>query len=435
MYSQTGSVDIKDGYILVPASEQEQIQKNNPEVTVIGYDGTIALDYGNALIKILGYKYIKGTDVDFYYDYGDDQEVFYEILRNKNKYIGLEQDHEKAKEKEHDVAVDINVGAYEYIFEHYEELFSNYTDMFKAKIRFSGGDTPYYEDVLSKLDKCGIHTSSSLLVRLKKIHDVTDISKLSIEDIEPDIKKQSCESEYAISKLLTDAIIYTTDESGKPINSDSRGYYLREYFMRRAILTAIAKSKGGLEFDGDYYEPDIPMDELQKIAINRLREGTYTVEEFRDVAQKYCMKEQIIEREINFRKWNEEEKAAHKRLAAGEITIEEYDGILKKISHENLLQRLALGEITQEEFEELERPKVETIKPGRSVFDSPKMDGVAPASDETEHERIVFVPQYFSELASSDIDAAVSTIKRATEELAKEDQQEQTTDKEDKGEI
>lgn len=405
-------------------------------MTVIGYDGAIALGYGNALIKILGYKYIEGTDVDFEEPYLHDQEVFYEILRNKNKYIGLENGHEKAKEKEHDDEVSLNVAAYEHILEHYEELFSNYTEMFKAEILFSGSDsTTYYEEVLSKLDKCGIHTSSSLLVGLKKIHDVTDISKLSIEDIEPDIKKQSCESEYAISKLLTDAIIYTTDESGKPINSDSRGYYLCEYFMRRAILTAIAKAKSGLEFDGDYYEPDIPMDELQKIAINRLREGTYTVKEFRDVAQKYCMKEQIIEREINFRKWEEEEKAAHKRLDAGEITMEEYDGILKKISHENLLQRLALGEITQEEFEELERPKVETIKPGRSVFDSPKMDGVAPASDETEPEKYVIGPQYFSELASSDIDAAVSTIERATEKLAKEDQQEQTTVKKDKGEI
>lgn len=63
------------------------------------------------------------------------------------------------------------------------------------------------------------------------------------------------------------------------------------------------------------------------------------------------------------------------------------------------------------------------------------MNGVPPASDETEPEKYVIDPQYFSKLASSDIDAAVSTIQRATEELAKKTNQEQTTDKEDKGEI
>ena len=34
-----GSVDIKDGYILAPKGEKEQIKKDNPELTVIEYDG------------------------------------------------------------------------------------------------------------------------------------------------------------------------------------------------------------------------------------------------------------------------------------------------------------------------------------------------------------------------------------------------------------
>lgn len=60
----SGDVDISKGYMLCPADEVENIQKNNPNLTVIGYRGNINPETGkecvsgmaNKLLSQLGYK-------------------------------------------------------------------------------------------------------------------------------------------------------------------------------------------------------------------------------------------------------------------------------------------------------------------------------------------------------------------------------------------
>lgn len=51
-----GSVKLtENSYILCPKGESLQIQKENPNVTVIEYEGEYALGYGNVLLSLLGY--------------------------------------------------------------------------------------------------------------------------------------------------------------------------------------------------------------------------------------------------------------------------------------------------------------------------------------------------------------------------------------------
>lgn len=52
-----GGVDIPDSaYILCPNSEKEIVMKNNPNVNVIGYEGSSVKDYSSAVISGLGYR-------------------------------------------------------------------------------------------------------------------------------------------------------------------------------------------------------------------------------------------------------------------------------------------------------------------------------------------------------------------------------------------
>ena len=51
-----GNVDISKGYLLCPEEEVEQIKKNNPNLTIIGYKGENVDEKANAFITMLGYK-------------------------------------------------------------------------------------------------------------------------------------------------------------------------------------------------------------------------------------------------------------------------------------------------------------------------------------------------------------------------------------------
>lgn len=63
-----GGVDIPNsGYILCPKGEREKIQRENPNITVIGYEGERVLGYGNTLVSALGY-YEEGLKKNYWDD-------------------------------------------------------------------------------------------------------------------------------------------------------------------------------------------------------------------------------------------------------------------------------------------------------------------------------------------------------------------------------
>lgn len=52
-----GNVDIKNGFILCPKDEVDEMKKKNPSITVIGYKGENVDEFANKFISMLGYKF------------------------------------------------------------------------------------------------------------------------------------------------------------------------------------------------------------------------------------------------------------------------------------------------------------------------------------------------------------------------------------------
>lgn len=75
-----GPVSLKKGsYILCPKEEVETIKLKNPGLIVVGYEGTCAMDYANALLWVLGYPVAYGDDWGFCSDH---QKSYDEVLLN-----------------------------------------------------------------------------------------------------------------------------------------------------------------------------------------------------------------------------------------------------------------------------------------------------------------------------------------------------------------
>ncbi len=72
-------------YLLCPKDEIEEMKKSNPNLYVIGYEGTSALDYANSLLWMLGYPVGQGNDWGF----SSQHQTSYENLLSQNGYENL----------------------------------------------------------------------------------------------------------------------------------------------------------------------------------------------------------------------------------------------------------------------------------------------------------------------------------------------------------
>jgi len=80
-----GNIKIPDGaIILVPESERETLQKDNPEMQIIGYEGD-PKDYGTAVLSSMGYKAEQISNEKRSWKNDEDISKVYEIAKEKGK--------------------------------------------------------------------------------------------------------------------------------------------------------------------------------------------------------------------------------------------------------------------------------------------------------------------------------------------------------------
>lgn len=80
-----GNIKIPEGaYILVPEVEREKLQKENPELALIGYEGE-SKDYGTALLSSMGYKAQSIDQEKRSWKNEEDINKVYEIAKSKGK--------------------------------------------------------------------------------------------------------------------------------------------------------------------------------------------------------------------------------------------------------------------------------------------------------------------------------------------------------------
>lgn len=80
-----GNIKLPDGaVILVPENEREILQKDNPEMQLIGYEGK-PKDYGTALLSTMGYKSEQISNEKRSWKDDEDISKVYEIAKSKGK--------------------------------------------------------------------------------------------------------------------------------------------------------------------------------------------------------------------------------------------------------------------------------------------------------------------------------------------------------------
>ena len=361
---------------------------------VIGYFG-----YGNSLLEMLGYRYEHhdkwGWD-------GKAEEQFKDILKRENKIHMPDSASEFQKRKERETYANYCVSAYKYIYDNYNKLFRNDNDIFKMETsRFCENNMPdfeYKKDILQKLNDVGIKTSPEFSQLIKKICEIEDVLRLEIEDLSPNISNQSPESEHCLSKVLKEV------KSSDKWEWDKKEELFLTLF-RRGIVTSIAKEKGIISKEGDFYEPDIEPEDLISIIEKRFNEEKINKEEFEEVGLQYGMTKFRIDQILK------------QRRGKGEITDNEFVEELKKI----LTSAYERGDITKEYldyrselFDEDEQPKYDDSEMYKNPFEGLDFSVFSDVEDE-------LTSTYDNyEIRDSDLEGAFRTI----EETQKENEQE-----------
>ena len=91
------AVDLKNGYILCPENEIEQMKTSNPHTTVVGYKGKSVDGYANALVSMLGYR-VESCHQDAWGSYDDEAKAVafakqnnYEQVTHIYSYLHIEE--------------------------------------------------------------------------------------------------------------------------------------------------------------------------------------------------------------------------------------------------------------------------------------------------------------------------------------------------------
>ena len=121
-----GNVDITDGFILCPKEEIIEIQKNNPNSLVIGYEGDSAKGYADALLSMMGYQYKENDCIDGWINdpngveyYQDNQNPEHcdsvegkaeSAIRKLNRFLGLFEGLQHKQKIDIDKLTDLLIG-------------------------------------------------------------------------------------------------------------------------------------------------------------------------------------------------------------------------------------------------------------------------------------------------------------------------------------
>lgn len=103
-----GNVDIKKGYLLCPIDEIDKIKEDNPNLTVIGYNGENVDGFADIFISMLGYKCEKVKDDGWSNSYDKER-------AQKTITTTLGVDHEKHYMSTEGIEEDIDMGKREFI--------------------------------------------------------------------------------------------------------------------------------------------------------------------------------------------------------------------------------------------------------------------------------------------------------------------------------
>lgn len=163
----SGAVKLtENSYILCPKGESTAIQKDNPNITVIEYEGEYVQDYADILISELGYKLEIGNDYGF--ENAEQAHNYHEIMTREGFTV---QSHSKSEDKEKEMKLGKIyqvVGLMKLIRDEQlmkkmdrEELIEqlNSQKFFQLVDGALGEDSPYNDEFVGELKKLGINVS------------------------------------------------------------------------------------------------------------------------------------------------------------------------------------------------------------------------------------------------------------------------------------
>ncbi|MBR2997635.1 MAG: hypothetical protein IKF37_00980 [Bacilli bacterium] len=259
-----GDVDISKGYMLCPVDEVENIQKNNPNLTVIGYKGNINPQTGkecvsgvaDKLLSQLGYKQeevISGYGQKPGWSNQVDEAKARATITNNMKVVDIDHDHSKEGVDED---IEIGINQYKAIV---EKLFESNIDFDPAKItsqlssqllmnnkinginRYEypngkalskvatalwayGIELPSYLDIMahemSKLMRGDVFDIDSVITRDNKINYSPNYTPIVSKDTKEYIEKmkQRKGKEFDSSECLQELVVYETLKQVKALN-------------------------------------------------------------------------------------------------------------------------------------------------------------------------------------------------------------------------
>lgn len=117
-----GIVDIpNDSYLLCPKGEKHKIQADNPNITILEYEGERVLQYGNALVSALGY-YEEGQCKDYWVRNKKGQEQALNLYEENGFIQARHAGSKEYKEEEKKTKINRKLEACEVIKKHLKEI-------------------------------------------------------------------------------------------------------------------------------------------------------------------------------------------------------------------------------------------------------------------------------------------------------------------------
>jgi len=226
-----GSIEVKNAYMLCPKGEKENIQKNNPDMTIVEYEGDRVWEYADAFVETLGYRFESGGHHNWTNETAAKQ--FRNIIEKEGLYYGHHSGSQAKEQERRQNGINKKVAIYKFIKDN--NMILNRDDVIGMEIdsgdsEFGLGEIDTIEPVLREL---GLQVSEDTLKTIKEISSGT----------------------YKEGKnfILTNEEEAFIEEAYRKCGRDYRDREkLLNYVIRRTILTEILKNQRGYELDGGF---------------------------------------------------------------------------------------------------------------------------------------------------------------------------------------
>lgn len=202
-----GDIQLTDDcWILCPEDEVENLKKANPHVQIMGYEGNSVTGYANSLISNLGYHV--ETALDKHWENQENQEKFYEILKQEHgiENIGkLHMDTEYRSRDESNTKINAIVQIYDYINK--QGLITEPEDIFKLKESFTGFNSIYENPNLffEQMEKIGLGIPKHYQTIIKSKEEIEkkllEGEKVDFDNLIENNKNISTEDKIIIEKF------------------------------------------------------------------------------------------------------------------------------------------------------------------------------------------------------------------------------------------